>query len=400
MTMISESGAILDINEIAAGLSPEEVTRIESASFEELAEEIGNVDGELSLLPPDALEELGVSPSLESLLAVLGNIRESGSISRVDAQSLHAMTASMEGFDDMFASTPINSFTEMPSKVNFDVSMESIFSRALTSVVATIRKIIAWIRSKIKSFSATFRANLPKAKAADEFNQKVVSKTNLDLIKPELSNAEHFTPEPFPSFERKESLVYVKSNMFIYHMIRGSMIRGLTYNVVKFCDVYLDAGEAVTLEQLLPIVKEIAEVIPNESNSTRTITSIGIGSTDIAFDARALINLPVSHKEFEAVSTIGRYQATLATIPKGIAGKMTSKVNSALVMANKLVDSLEKKATDKAATKEVLDKVTGDLTVQREVVNALYNLQVLVSVFITTTTKMSKTLIEAGVVKA
>lgn len=400
MTMISESGAIRDISEIAAGLTAEEEARIESASLEELMEEIGNAEDELSALPEEVMNEFSISPGLESLMSVLSSIRESGSISRIDAQSIQAMTTSMEGFEDIFANMPIGSFTEMPSKVNFDASMESVLQSALRTVVDAIRKMVAWVREKIKSFAQTFRANLPKAKLADELNQKVVSKLDLDLIKPELTDHEQFKPENFQLFDRKESLVYVKSNMFIHYMIRGSMIHGLTRNIGKFCDVYMDKADSVTLESLLPIVLEIAEVIPHDPDTKRSIESVGAGSSNIAFDARALINLPISHKEFEAVSTIGRYQATLASIPKGASSKMTVQVNNALDKANKLVSALEKKALDKSATKETLDEITAKINIQREIVTALYNLQVLISVFVTCTTKMSKTLVEAGVVKA
>jgi hypothetical protein len=88
-------------------------------------------------------------PSLESINSIVNEIRASGGICRDDVILLNNVTESMEGMSINLP--PLNSFTEVPSKVNFDVSMENIVSDMANKVIETIKKIIAWIKEKLSN---------------------------------------------------------------------------------------------------------------------------------------------------------------------------------------------------------------------------------------------------------
>ena len=153
MTMISESGAIRDISEIAAALEvPVETLQMENeaianASVEELIKDIEEI---VVADYNDDIPVFELAPVVDSILQVTNAIKASGSISRSDAMTLHQMTSSLEDFKGVFDNIPISSYTEAPSLVNFDASMESVLSSLARNAIETIKKIIAWIREKAK----------------------------------------------------------------------------------------------------------------------------------------------------------------------------------------------------------------------------------------------------------
>ncbi len=149
--MINESGAIDDISEIAAGLTPEEEVAIQNTSLEDLLDGLDDVEETIDGVDEDPVRASELQPAMESMMNIVDSIRESGSISRTDAATLSHMTASLEGFQDSFASLPINSFTEIPSKVNYTASMENIASRVIKALVNALRAIIKFIRDKVKA---------------------------------------------------------------------------------------------------------------------------------------------------------------------------------------------------------------------------------------------------------
>ncbi len=176
MTQITESGAIVDPNELAAILetSPEAIQaedeQIVTTSLEELLDSITAVIE----LPEDEIPVTSLEPAMESLINVLHDIRDAGGISRSDAQALQQMTASMEGFQDIYAKAPINSFTELPSKVNYDASMEGFLGGIGRKIIEIIKAIVQWIKDRAKAFIALFRNNRIKAKQTEVAAEKVV----------------------------------------------------------------------------------------------------------------------------------------------------------------------------------------------------------------------------------
>jgi hypothetical protein len=188
--MISESGAIRDISEIAAALqcdvTEEETSRIEGLSMEDL---LGELDGSLeeaAEFPTEVMEGLGALPAMESLMEVVNQLRESGSISRADATTIGLMTASMEGFENAFNNLPLVSYTEMPSKVNFDASMEGLVSTFFRKAIEIIKKLIDFIKKQIKTVIDKVRgrhADLAKVEAVSKQVERSYKPVTPDVLK-------------------------------------------------------------------------------------------------------------------------------------------------------------------------------------------------------------------------
>ena len=186
MDMVSDSGAITDVNEIAAalGLTPEEIRAedeaIMASSLEDLLEDLSTAEY-VTDAADEELTDSDVNPALESLSRVVQGIINSGGISRNDAHALKTMTASMEGFEHVFDNTPMNSFTEIPSKVNFQPTMEGILSNIGRKIIEFVRAIVRWIREKASSFVNWLRGVRTNVKKTDE----AAKKTNEQLKKSE-----------------------------------------------------------------------------------------------------------------------------------------------------------------------------------------------------------------------
>lgn len=176
MTMISESGAIRDVNEIAAALgTTAEVIQAEddaiaTASLESLLEDI---EGFVVHDYNDDTPVFQLAPAVESVLGIASVIQESGAISRSDASTLHQMTSSLEEFKGAFDCLPVGSYTELPSRVNFEASMESVFGNIGRKIVEIIKNIIKWIKDKAKAFVDLFRDKRVKTAKAAEASKKV-----------------------------------------------------------------------------------------------------------------------------------------------------------------------------------------------------------------------------------
>jgi hypothetical protein len=176
MDMVSESGAITDVNEIAAalGLTPEVIKAEDEAvmatSLEDLLEAINQTE---EMVAGEDVDIDVLTPAMESILNIANEIQGAGAISRADAITLRQMTTSLEGFQDLFATMPMNSFTEMPSKVNFDASMEGIFGDIGRKIVEFVKAIVKWLRERAKAFIGFFRSNRVKVKQTEEAAKKV-----------------------------------------------------------------------------------------------------------------------------------------------------------------------------------------------------------------------------------
>lgn len=176
MTMISESGAIVDVNEIAAALEvpvdtiQAEDAAIATASLEDLLRDIEEV---VVHNYNDDEPVFTLAPAVESVLHVAGMIQENGAISRSDAVTLKQMTESLEEFKGAFDCLPTVSYTELPSRVNYEASMESIFGNVGRKIVEIIKNIIKWIKEKSAALIGIFRDKRVKTAKAAEASKKV-----------------------------------------------------------------------------------------------------------------------------------------------------------------------------------------------------------------------------------
>lgn len=178
MPMISESGAVMDINELAATLemTPEAVEEINCLSLEQLSEEFDKFKVDESLSDEDVTI---LTPALESLRNVYHSVRDSGHISRADAQVLMHMTTSLESFSDPFGTMPLASFTEMPSKVNYQPAMEGMLGSFLKKIYEAIKALVARIKGYYQTSAvAETRSAAMEKKVEDELVKRVVKVDN------------------------------------------------------------------------------------------------------------------------------------------------------------------------------------------------------------------------------
>lgn len=148
-----------------------------------VAEDQGTEDGEEAT---PSVEEFtaNIEPSIESLIKVVGEIRELGAISRSDASTLSQMTASLEGYSNLFKTMPINSFTEAPSKVNFDVAMESLARKIWKSIADSLRKLISWCRERWQMIKKWYSERKNQSSKIDKA-ATAASKVKVDMVKAE-----------------------------------------------------------------------------------------------------------------------------------------------------------------------------------------------------------------------
>lgn len=174
MPMISESGAVEDINELAATLelTPEVTEEINALSLEQMFEEFDKFVVDQDLSDEDVTV---ITPALESLRHVYHSVRDSGHISRNDAQVLMQMSASLENFRDPFTTMPAASFTELPSKVNYNPAMEGMLGSILRKIWEAIKAFIAKIKGYFTSSAvAETRSVAMEQKVEQELTKRVV----------------------------------------------------------------------------------------------------------------------------------------------------------------------------------------------------------------------------------
>jgi len=193
-------------------LTPEMIEQIENTSLEDLLEDLTGLETiadkvELGELPEDEL-----TPAMESLRGMIEDLRHSGSICRTDAHAIQSMTASMEGFEDTFATMPLASFTQMPSKVNYTASMENLLSAVARKIIEAIKKVIRFLREKGRALLSALRGGAKttaQVKAAcDQVVKKHTPVTEPEIVKE--VRKEMAKPSEKPSPIVKKVLVEVK----------------------------------------------------------------------------------------------------------------------------------------------------------------------------------------------
>jgi DNA-directed RNA polymerase beta' subunit len=224
--MISESGAVMDINELAAALelTPEAAEEINALSLEQIFDEVDKFVVDQGLSDEDAVV---LEPALESLRNVYHSVRDSGHISRADAQVLMQMTTSLENFRDPFDTMPANSFTELPSKVNYTPAMEGILSSILRKIWEAIKAFAA----KIKGYYSG-SAIMETRSAAME--QKVEQELSKRVIKVDFKKVEKVTALP-----QVDAKVWKDVNAFFDTAIKDNRLVSVVYAYEPFLNTAL-----------------------------------------------------------------------------------------------------------------------------------------------------------------
>lgn len=188
--MISASGAVREVNEIAAtdfsdapapaapalgdpAMMPDPV---DIASFEFL-------DGEdPEIAPEDEKQEdldalrVSLSSSLEQLKSVRKELLDAGHINRSEAAMLKNLTTSAESINSFFERMPVSSFTEMDSKVNYNATCESLGKSIVDTVIAIIKTIYKYIISIGKWFISFVMGRKRKDSQFDQADKAVEKK--------------------------------------------------------------------------------------------------------------------------------------------------------------------------------------------------------------------------------
>jgi len=154
-------------------LTAEEIQQIENTSLEDLLGDLSGIEDTAVRVESGELPEDHLAPALESLRGMVQDLRQSGAICRTDAHTLQSMTTSMEGFEDTFATLPLASFTQMPSKVNYNASMENLLSSVGKRILEAIKKAIEWIRSKVTALVSLFKNKPAETKKVEVAVKKV-----------------------------------------------------------------------------------------------------------------------------------------------------------------------------------------------------------------------------------
>lgn len=193
MSLINESGAVIDPSEISASDTPDDLPPVEMTedeatvvldSFSDIfTKSVDGVEDEENI---EDIEELHVSlsQSLEQLCSIRQELQSNGCVSRSDATMIRNLMASAESIGSTFDKLPINSFTEMPSKVNFEASCESLLGSIYQTVLRIIKAVVNFLASTGKWLSKVFAARSVKNKQYDKVDAAVNKKATMAMATP------------------------------------------------------------------------------------------------------------------------------------------------------------------------------------------------------------------------
>jgi hypothetical protein len=224
--MISDSGAIMDISELAATLelTPEVTEEITGLSLEQLFDEVEKLAVVENLSDEDVTI---LEPALESLRNIYHSVRDSGHISRADAQVLTSMTTSMEGFPQVFETMPLASFTELPSKVNYSPAMEGL----LGSILRKIWEAIKAFAAKIKAY---FSGSAVAATRSAAMEKKVEEELVKRVIKVDFKKVEKVTALP-----QVDAQTWKDMTVFFDMAIKDNRLVSVVYAYESFLNTVL-----------------------------------------------------------------------------------------------------------------------------------------------------------------
>lgn len=170
----------IDLSALAQelGVEPEVATQITDMSLEQLIDECDKF-----LLDPELSDEhvAVYEPALESLRNIVDSVGATGTISRADARVMQEMSVSMEGFAGVFDNMPLNSFTELPSKINFEPSMENMITAFIKRILELIKAGIARLRDLFKTKGIKEAKNAMVATKVESELDKRIKKVDLNV---------------------------------------------------------------------------------------------------------------------------------------------------------------------------------------------------------------------------
>lgn len=250
MSMISDSGAVMDINELAATLetTPELASEINNLSLEQLFDEYDKLIVDQQLSDEDTVV---LEPALEGLRNIYHSVRDSGHISRADAQVLMQMTTSMEGFYDPFTTMPAASFTELPSKVNYQSSMEGLLGSILKKIWEAIKALVA----KIKGF---YSGSAVMETRSAVMEQKVEQELVKRVVKVDFKKVERVTA--LPQIEQKD---WKDVNAFFDTAVKDNRMAEVVYAYEPFLNSALQSMDGA-LSALFDANRKVAAMFSIE----------------------------------------------------------------------------------------------------------------------------------------
>ncbi|MCY1278821.1 hypothetical protein D9M68_19500 [compost metagenome] len=401
MELISDTGAIRDISEIAAGLSQEEDDRIEAISLENLLDELQLVHEQVEDIPAEEVEAANFAPAFESLVGMITSIRENGSISRTEALTLRDMTASMEGFESTFESLPIQSFTELPSKVNFQPSMEGLLGNIARSILQAIKKAIEWVRMQVRSFVSAMRVNLPKAKAADAVRKQASSNFKAKKFEPDAFTPELFTPNKakFQTFGDYGSGVNVKSNQLITMLCAPGINKRISTAVNDFTSEYAEAPKFVTMEDLEPLLSKLAQCFNVQSAGGSASMAAKATAMNLLVEVKRLASLEELVPINNVAPLLDRYHSAAIDMPSNYCTLMTTGLANALSTSNNMIAQVESSIKSPNLHQDTLEELRFQAFFHKDVTFILNQVYAVVGLVNTASVTISKTLFE-GVQKA
>lgn len=203
--MISDSGAVRDVNEIAANdypepprhelpaeISLEDAEVIIAQNDPELFESTGPIDppeGE-EVDKADKLAELSVSlsGSLEQLRSLRHELVATGQISRAEASTIKNIVASAESLNQGLMNLPLNSYTELGSKVNYNATCEGLGSTIYQALLKFAQTVWGYIKSLSRTLLSIITGRQMKNKQYDTVDKAVNTKSDKAAQAPEFGS--------------------------------------------------------------------------------------------------------------------------------------------------------------------------------------------------------------------
>ncbi len=121
--------------------------------------------------------------ALESLQSAYNRLQNQRSVSRNDAATIRTLCTGMESIEAHFQRYPVNSYTNVPSSTNLDVTLEGLLDTITKAVVNTIKAIWNAIVSAVKAlFGARNRNAAAVEKIQTQLSADLKTVTKVDKV--------------------------------------------------------------------------------------------------------------------------------------------------------------------------------------------------------------------------
>lgn len=256
-------------------VTPEDIAALESLlsqsqiALEDLNAYFGEVDEYLLTEEEEAAQaeaeamQVSLSSSLEQLTSFYRELKQGGHVGRSDAAMLKGVSISTESMQGFFNRYPLNSFTETPSKVNYQATCEGLGS----AIVDTLIRLIKRVWELVKTFASAIFRLLTGRKAqdvkADALDKAVNQRYSRDLVG-QLSGEQI---EKLSEQLGKPGFGYTQ--MTVALMGHSDYPLGMNYLRASFTALEADANELIDMldgkkpfSLIVPIVMGISPGIP------------------------------------------------------------------------------------------------------------------------------------------